>query len=428
MKDLIFFTDRYPFKNGEPYIESEIGILSKKFNRIFVLPCSLAVDISLAVSVPHNVHVLQPAVTEDIFNGSASIVQKIKWSLKHILLWYIACLITPIFYKELMYCAKTSSISISKINRIFRTLAPSIRNTYRYKKLLKNESFDEVIAYSYWIEPTILFANSIISSGRIVRSVSRTHGWDLFSERNSDNYLAFQQAIVDKIDILSLISENGKQYISNKYPEYVNKYKISRLGTTDYGLQEYNHSTMFTVASCSSIIPLKRVDRIIEGVGLLQSKLGSQIKVKWIHFGDGYEAEKIKKYANSKLNGMVDYTFAGKVTNNDLMTYYKNNSIDLFVNLSTAEGLPVSIMEAMSFGIPVVATNVGGTREIVENGYNGFLLDSEFTNAEFAEACEQIAENIVDVNTFRVNARTIWERYYNNYKNYTDFCSNILNV
>jgi len=46
---------------------------------------------------------------------------------------------------------------------------------------------------------------------------------------------------------------------------------------------------------------------------------------------------------------------------NDVLNYYASNPVDVFINTSSSEGLPVSIMEAMSFGIPVIATNVGGT-------------------------------------------------------------------
>lgn len=49
------------------------------------------------------------------------------------------------------------------------------------------------------------------------------------------------------------------------------------------------------------------------------------------------------------------------------------NDFDLFVNMSLSEGIPVSIMEAISFGIPIIATNVGGNAEIV-NDETGVLI------------------------------------------------------
>jgi glycosyltransferase involved in cell wall biosynthesis len=51
------------------------------------------------------------------------------------------------------------------------------------------------------------------------------------------------------------------------------------------------------------------------------------------------------------------------------------SATDIFVNPSYSEGLPTSVMEAASVGLPVIATDVGGTREIVEHGTTGLLVE-----------------------------------------------------
>ena len=47
---------------------------------------------------------------------------------------------------------------------------------------------------------------------------------------------------------------------------------------------------------------------------------------------------------------------------------------DLLMNVSYFEGIPVSMMEALSVGIPLLGPDVGGVSEIIKNGYNGFLV------------------------------------------------------
>ena len=68
-----------------------------------------------------------------------------------------------------------------------------------------------------------------------------------------------------------------------------------------------------------------------------------------------------------------------------------NSIADLFLLPSNYEGLPMVILEAMSFGKPVVASDVGGISEIVTNDWNGYALRNEASL--FAEKIKYILEN-----------------------------------
>lgn len=70
------------------------------------------------------------------------------------------------------------------------------------------------------------------------------------------------------------------------------------------------------------------------------------------------------------LDGMV--VFVGNCSHDRVMDILAGT--DVFVNPSYSEGLPTSVMEAMAMGLPVVATDVGGTRELVRDGHNGYLV------------------------------------------------------
>ena len=103
--------------------------------------------------------------------------------------------------------------------------------------------------------------------------------------------------------------------------------------------------------------------------------------------------------------------------------------MDLFINVSESEGIPVSIMEAMSSGIPVMATAVGGTPEILKHKVNGIEL-SENINVE------EIAGNIFtflqysmeEKQQFRQNAFKTWAENYNAEKNYESFVDTIFTL
>ena len=79
-------------------------------------------------------------------------------------------------------------------------------------------------------------------------------------------------------------------------------------------------------------------------------------------------------------------------------------------------------MEAMSFGIPVIATDVGGTSEIVRDGYNGKLLSKDFSIDELSKLILYFI-NMDEFSKYNYcnNARKTWELFFNAEKNYLRF-------
>lgn len=85
-----------------------------------------------------------------------------------------------------------------------------------------------------------------------------------------------------------------------------------------------------------------------------------------------------------------------------------NEYADLFMLPSNYEGLPMVIIEAMSFGKPVVASNVGGISEIVRDGQNGYVVKNDAS--AFAEKIQSILDNPTTKETFAKNARDIFQK------------------
>ena len=80
------------------------------------------------------------------------------------------------------------------------------------------------------------------------------------------------------------------------------------------------------------------------------------------------------------------------VDNEKILEFYENNHIDCLISVSTTEGIPVSMMEAISFGIPLLSTDVGGCKEIVTN-QTGLLLPQNYSQEEFNTKLSEIIEN-----------------------------------
>ncbi|WP_347000298.1 glycosyltransferase, partial [Bacteroides cellulosilyticus] len=122
----------------------------------------------------------------------------------------------------------------------------------------------------------------------------------------------------------------------------------------------------------------------------------------------------------------INYVLTGQVSNAKILDFYRNNHVDLFINVSSSEGIPVSIMEAISFGIPVVATNVGGTNEIVVDGEDGFLLGKDFELKELSSLISYLIDNPIKLENLRHGARNLWSSLYSCSSNYLSFYNSIL--
>jgi glycosyltransferase involved in cell wall biosynthesis len=106
------------------------------------------------------------------------------------------------------------------------------------------------------------------------------------------------------------------------------------------------------------MIPEKRIHLIPP----VLSALGRD--VRWTHLGDGPERARVEA-ASRNLPSRIEWDLPGHLGHGEVLDFYRSTPVDIFLSVSETEGVPVSMMEALSFGIPVVATDVGGVPEIV---------------------------------------------------------------
>ena len=92
--------------------------------------------------------------------------------------------------------------------------------------------------------------------------------------------------------------------------------------------------------------------------------------ITFVLAGDGPQRSELEQKV--KNYGIGDrFLFLGH--QDDMVGFYK--SLDIYINTSVHEGIPMSVLEAMSYGLPIVAPNVGGFPEIVHNNIHGFLIE-----------------------------------------------------
>jgi len=122
--------------------------------------------------------------------------------------------------------------------------------------------------------------------------------------------------------------------------------------------------TPLKAVTVGRLVPWKCVDRVI-------AALVSCPTVGLVIVGDGSERKCLEGFANT-LDVADRVYFAGQTSQEETICLMA--ACDFFVLNSTYEGLPHVVLEAMSLGLPVVATAVGGTPEVVCDGHNGRLI------------------------------------------------------
>ena len=337
----------------------------------------------------------------------------------------IVVLFDPNLYKELKHLVKNKRLSLSRIVELFVFLS---RSHYEARKIIKNTTREQLqgsVFYSYRFEYQPYVAYLVKKHYRLnVPIISRAHRYDLYENFRATGYIPLREIILDFIDLVFPCSLEGKFYIESLMPRFSEKIVTKYLGTEDYGVQTGKRDPrLIRIVSCSTVRPVKRVELILDALRHITG-----YRIEWTHFGDGPLLAGIKEKVK-ELNENVTVIFPGNISNSLLLEHYKKQYYDMFLNVSTSEGLPVSIMEAMSFGIPCIATDVGGTREIVDNQKNGVLIDEDTTATKL---CEHIL-SIIDMGEekymlFRKAARDKWEQCFSAQTNYKRFVEELLRM
>ena len=116
---------------------------------------------------------------------------------------------------------------------------------------------------------------------------------------------------------------------------------------------------------------MKGVSYLIEAMAIVQREIPD---AKLILVGDGVERSRLEGLSKKlDLNGCIQ--FVGQVQQERIPTLLQQ--ADLFALPSLSEGFPVVILEAMATGLPIVATNVGGIPDILEEGVDGYLVNAK---------------------------------------------------
>ena len=241
----------------------------------------------------------------------------------------------------------------------------------------------------------IIHAHSVIPTGFIgvlvgkimgLNSIITTHGMDINNFEKKSIYgclISFSLKNCDKtITVSEDLAENVRSYGLNEDKLVILKnavdtklFKPSSNGTnlqlrSKYGIKEKDILILFV----GYLDVFKGIFEILEAFHNIKK---ANKNVKLLIVGTGPQERDMKRKV-LELNLKRFVFFTGGLNHHDLPGYYQE--ADIFVLPSYTEGLPLSILEAMSCGLPIITTNVGGIPEIIESGFNGFMVSPQDSN------------------------------------------------
>lgn len=398
-KSIYIISATYPFGKGEEFVRKELIELSKHYDEIFLFPLKGSGE---QRSIPQNVKLNLSLLKTSRF------VPKKNFFLQAYLLFRISLLEVIKSDKRIYFLSH------------FRTHANSILQA----KILSEVFIKEIkkldsttIFYSVWMDDGALLLSILHFEKKVKKITFRLHGYDLFDERRPGNYMPFRCFNFKQAFKIFILSKAGYDYLKTKNL-YSKKLLVNYSGLYDYGINTLTASAKFTIVSCSNVIQIKRIDKIIESLMLLD------FPVKWVHFGDGEKMGEIKKMA-SLLPTTIEYELKGYVKNESIIAYYQKESVNLFLHLSDTEGLGMAIVEAQSFGIPAIATNVGGVKEVVHN-QTGVLISATDSPESVAQEIKRFKTSDMNTIDFRDNVKMQWKGKFDAEKNYKYFYEKLM--
>ena len=283
--------------------------------------------------------------------------------------------------------------SVKRIDRNLPIIYRWLKTIFTIYKLGKNK--DLIFVNGLGTETTIA---NIFLKKKIIRKIvgdpvwERTYSkakisesFDEFQVKNYGFSISLQKKVrsfsIKKSDIVVTPSKHLKNFIVNL--GFKNKIEIINNGVF---IPEEN-TNIFTndqinITIVSRLVSHKNIEKIIKAISDLNSPL---INLNII--GDGPELNQLQKIS-LESNNKDNIIFHGKLNRDDINHIFLKS--DIYIQASNYEGLPHSLLEAMSYGIPVLCTPVGECKKILGNEDRGYMLDLPVSKNNIKSKISQI--------------------------------------
>ncbi len=402
---LVLITTNHPFVHtgGEVmFVGPELKRLARELGSVRVVPLHAR---GARVDVPEGVEVdtsLSDAMRSERFTA------------------YFRALWWPGFWAELRRAARHGGWT--GCARVWRWAATA-QTTYRWARA----SFpvgSTALFYTYWRGGSTVALARWAEKQKATSVVTRVHRYELYEDAFDPPFQPWHPMLYHALALTATVSQDGYDYLLQAGVP-AEKLVLSRLGTeAPPSMARASTDGVLRIVSVSFVAPVKRVPLAAQAVMDFAARHPKR-QVEWTHFGDGPKLDSVRHMLSS-APANLSARLPGQVANSAVMTHYESQAIDVFLLLSQSEGLPVSIQEAASVGVPIIATDVGGVRELV-GGDNGRLLKAHASAPDAVVALEQVLLNSnASVNeAMREASRRRWREGFSAENNHTQFAATL---
>lgn len=345
--NLIIICSDYPVanKNAESsLLKFQLNSIKNSFDRIILLPTVSMKNKKIIAGLDYKI----------ILNFRSFKIMYIIYILKYI----------HFFFKDLKKI-KFNKIYFKAAIKSFTAYYKSIFLHTFFVEYFKNKEnkIENTSIYSFWFSNVTFGALLLKIKYPKIKIISGAHGYDLFAERHVGNRIPFREKSIDLIDNVIVCSKEGIKYLKEKYPLYKQKFKLVNSGISNKKFKvKSSLDGVFRVLTLSRTHPVKRISFLLKA--LKEIEVFSDFKVEYTHIGGGPELKDLIKLVKELNFHKFKIKFLGKISDLDLENYFKNTPIDVFLNVSSSEGTCLSLVEALSYSIPVLVTRVGGNISI----------------------------------------------------------------
>ena len=196
-----------------------------------------------------------------------------------------------------------------------------------------------------------------------------TESFDEFQNNKHSFLIEVQKLLrnwsINSADIVITPSDHLKSFVSGL--GFSNKILKINNGVDIANIKKANiHKADFNLLIISRLVVQKNINIVIEAIELLDNK-----NLKLSIIGEGGEFSKLEGVIHD-LNLQNQVKLLGKIDNNRISQFLL--TADIFIQASDYEGLPHSVLEAINYEVPILSTEVGGCKDLLNDGERGFII------------------------------------------------------